>query len=145
MHRLALEEIKKSYSDSPTCLVRPEQTVILEPCRKNGCERKGSFDFLLETANHETVGFEVLTRPSKGKLSRKLSYAKEVQKFVFVIPEGFMQPYRRKAKRPFERIEIGKKFPKQFASESLHAWLLDLKEKRFAEKAEFSKLFNVEK
>lgn len=143
MHRLTLEEIKKQCAGEPMPLLKPEQTVILEPCGKGGCERKGRFDFLLETKDHETIGFEVLTRPSKGKLKKKLSYAREVQSFVFVMPEGFLNAYRKKQKRPFERIERGREFPPEFGSESLKAWLLDLKAKSFTEKNSFRKVFNV--
>jgi len=144
MHKLTLEEIKKCYSNPSLCFVKPEQTVILEPLRENGVERKGRFDFLVETGRHETIGFEVLTRPSKGKMKRKLSYSNEVQKFVFVLPAGALALYKRQKKKPFVKALPKNCFPKQFNSPSIYAWLLDVKEKKFSEKAELSKLFNVE-
>ena len=143
MHKIALEEIENCYSNHSICFLKPEQTVILEPLKDNGFERKGRFDFLLETKDRELVGFEVLTRPSKGKLKRKLSYAKEAQKFVFVLPENSLELYRRMEKRPFEKFKKDHCFPKEFSSQSLQAWLLDLNEKKVVEKNVFSKVFNV--
>ena len=144
MHSFTFKEIKNCYSNPSFCFLKPEQGVILEPLREKGIERKGSFDFLLETSNHELIGFEVLTRPSKGKLKRKLSYAKEVEKYVFVIPSGSFEFYKRKEKRPFEKISQEHCFPKEFNSEKLQVWLFDFWAKKFSQKGQFSKIFNVE-
>lgn len=143
MHKLTLEEIKKCYSNPSLCFVKPEQTVILEPLRENGVERKGRFDFLAETGRHETIGFEVLTRPSKGKMKKKLAYSNEVQKFVFVLPASSLLFYRKPKSKVFIKKAKLHYLPKEFNSAKLYAWILDLKEKRFTEKGQFSKVFNV--
>lgn len=143
MHYLTLQEIKKCYSNPEFCFVKPEQTVILEPLRENGSERKGKFDFLLETSRHEIIGFEILTRPSKGKMKKKLSYLKEAQKFVFVLPANALEFYRRPEEKKFIKLSKLHYFPEEFNSSKLSAWLLDLKEKKFVKKTQFSKAFNV--
>ena len=142
MHFYTLHELKKMHLglELPLFKITPEQEVLLE---KHGL-REGRFDFLVESSEGKLIGFEVLTRPSKGKLKEKLAYSKEVDTFVFVLPNNSLGLYRKLGKKTFHRIAREKSMPKEFNSPSLYVWLFNPKDKRFVEKALFSKVFNVE-
>ncbi len=143
MHFYTLHELKKMHLtlELPLSKIMPEQEVLLE---KNGL-REGRFDFLVESREGKLIGFEILTRPSKGKLKEKLSYSKEADQFVFVLPRNSLGLYRKPKKKIFPRLGREKFLPKEFSSPCLYAWLFNPKDKRFVEKALFSKVFNVER
>lgn len=121
-----------------------EQTVLLEPHNGNSI-RKGRFDFLVLTDANKTIGFEVLTRPSHGKMSKKLSYAKEVDEFVFVIPSNSFELYRKNSSNGFHRVSRPKFFSPSFDTPRLSVWLVNPKNGQVEEKSVFSKVFNTQK
>ncbi len=141
MHFFTLHELKKMHALNMLRLksIEAEKDVILE---KKGL-RKGSFDFLVEAKNGKTIGFEVLTRPSKGKMKQKLAYAKNVDEFVFVIPEHFLEAYKKHAKNGHRFSTRPKFLPKEFAGEKLLVWIFDVESLKFTQKATFQQLFNV--
>lgn len=105
----------------------------------------GAFDFFLETTDGKKIGFEILTRPSKGKLKRKLEiYFHNVDEFVFVLPSNSLKFYQKQSKKGLHVITAQKKFPKEFSSKKLKVWLFDLETKQFTKKDTFNKIFNVE-
>lgn len=73
MHLQVFYELNRMrvQRDPEIVSISPEKTVLVE---KNGVEREGKFDFLVQTGQ-KTIGIEVLTRPSQGKLKEKLVYA----------------------------------------------------------------------
>ena len=120
--------------------IQPEKHVIVN---KNGL-RDGSFDFFVETEQGRKIGFEVLTRPSKGKMKEKLAYAEVVDEYVFVLPSEAISVYR-KNEGPFKSITRDKFLPKEFARKNLQVWLLDIVERKFIMKKAIGAIFNVEK
>ena len=124
----------------PLSKITAEQEVLME---KNGL-RKGRFDFLAESREGKFIGFEILTRPSKGKLKEKLPYSKEADQFVFVLPSNSLELYRRQEKKIFHRVCREKLLPKEFNNQDLYVWLFNVNDKKFVEKARFNKIFNVE-
>lgn len=141
MHLYTLHELHKldRSGKMKVLAIKPEQTVFLS--KGNG--RIGRFDFLVELDDKELVGFEVLTRPSKGKLKKKLSYASEVNRFVFVLPSDSMPFYQKPKSKVFHKQAKLDFFGKEFLNPNLFVWMFDLQEKRFTEKNQFSKIFNV--
>ena len=143
-HLATLHELYKSnlLKEAEILKVVPEQTVLLEPLHGNSI-RKGRFDFLVLNKNGKTIGIEVLTRPSRGKMRKKLSYAKEVDEFVFVLPIGSFEPYRKKPRNGFKLQ--GKKpfFSPEFSIPTLQAWLVDPQSGTIVQKDRFSRLFNA--
>ena len=128
----------------PIKRIVPEQGVLLES--KNSCSnREGRFDFLVLTQQGKTIGFEVLSRPSHGKLKEKLSYAREVDEFVFVLPSDALAFYRKTKTKPFKQLARDKFLDNDFCDAKIKAWLLDLKTASFEAKGEICKLFNVKK
>ena len=119
-----------------------EQTVLVN-FKHHKKPVEGKFDFLVETPK-KVIGFEVLTRPSKGKIQRKMSYAEEVDQFVFVLPDTAMEKYQKHAKVPKRRIQ-GNFLPPLFGNPNLFVWLVDLNEKTIVKKVPFAHIFNVEK
>lgn len=141
MHLLVFHELNKMrVKKQPEILsISPEKTVLLE---KHGVERQGRFDFLVQTRNR-TIGIEVLTRPSQGKLKEKLAYAREVDEFIFAVPSDALGFYRKKRMNGFKRI-VGKRFlGKEFNNPKLRVWLLDCRQGLVKEKSSFSKIFDV--
>lgn len=139
MHFYTLHELMKMrIMERGISRVIPEQSVLIE---KDGT-REGRFDFLVELADGKRLGIEVLTRPSKGKMKEKLPYAGRVDEFVFVLPEGAMNFYRKKNRGP-HRAQKPKFFPADFQNQKLQAWLFDLGKRRFSEKNRFGSVFNV--
>ena len=108
-------------------------------------ERLGRFDFFAETLDGKTIGFEVLTRPTEGKLKEKLAYAKGVDEFVFVLPEGSLNTHRRPGKKVFHKQDRSTPLAPVFNNLKLFVWLFDLHEHRFTAKDKFFKVFNVAK
>jgi len=145
MHLVTLHELQKMHCRNILELTRivPEQDVLLENSHGK-CERCGRFDFLVHAKGGKTIGFEVLSRPTQGKLKEKLSYAKEVDEFVFVLPKETMKIYRKTSNKPFRRIAREKTLCSAFASEKIKAWLLDSRHGTIGEKACFCELFNTE-
>ncbi|MCX6799344.1 MAG: hypothetical protein NTW59_04605 [Candidatus Diapherotrites archaeon] len=142
MHLIVFHELQKMRANrQPEILsILPEKTVLLE---KNGSEREGRFDFLVRAAD-KTIGVEVLTRPSQGKMKAKLPYANEVDEFVFAIPSDAMDFYRKKNLNGFKRMAPKRFLSREFADEKLKVWLLDCAEGRVAEKGGFGEIFEVE-
>ncbi len=144
MHESTLREIKTTYLGDHFGFVREELPVMLEPLTPLGVERKGSFDFVFEASAGERIGFEVLTRPSCGKLKKKLCYACKVDRYVFVLPHTSLGLYRKRKHGLFRAVVKQKSFPKEFSRPNLFAWMLDFERGVFLEKGLFSRLFNVQ-
>lgn len=142
MHLYTLHEIKKLHLTNKIALkkIADESSVILE---KAGKPRIGKFDFLVETKAGKTIGFEILTRPTQGKMLGKLRYAKGVDEFVFVLPSMSLEFYRKPKKKVSHRKIKPKFFSGEFADAKLRAWLFDLQNEQFLEKGKFNNLFNV--
>ncbi len=141
MHFYTLHELKKMHVLAQLQLkkIEPEKTVLIE---KKGL-RQGSFDFLVETVDGMQIGIEVLTRPSKGKMKQKLAYAKNVDQFIFVIPEHVLDAYKKHEKTGHHISGREKFFPKEFSDKKLFAWVFDLEKHKFTHKQGFSRVFNV--
>ena len=139
MHCLTLKELKRMDSEkaiSHASIEEEKQTVLPE-------QRTGSYDFLVETGNR-SIGIEVMTRPTKGKMKEKLRYKSNVDCYIFVLPAHSLGLYRKTQKKGFPRKARPKFFPKEFNGPEIRAWLLDAAGERFTEKCAFSKIFNVE-
>lgn len=134
MYKATLEKIKELNPEK----LFPEHAVLLP----NG--RKGSYDFLVEH-NGTKIGFELMSRPTKGKLKEKLAYLGFVDKYVFVLPFASLELYKRHSVKCFEPLTRPKFFPKEFASKKLFVWLCSIDEERIVERARFGKVFNVKK
>lgn len=137
-----MQELQRMHSSNELkCTkIQPEKPVVVN---KHGL-RNGSFDFFVETEHGRKIGFEVLTRPSKGKMKEKLAYAEVVDEYVFVLPSEAISFYR-KNEGPFKSITRGKFLPKEFARKNLYVWLFDIVERKFIMKKAISAIFNVEK
>ncbi len=120
--------------------VIPEKDVVLE---KSEHAKHGRFDFFAQAQDGRLIGVEVLTRPSKGKLVKKLVYANAVDHFIFVLPTWSLGLYR-KIKKNGIKFSVRKKFlPKELGSRKIFVWLFEPKTKKFLSKSIFSKEFNV--
>jgi hypothetical protein len=141
MHLVVLHELNRMRFVQQLSIenIVAEKRVLLE---KNGRPRMGRFDFFVRTKN-TTIGIEVLSRPTKGKMKEKLAYAKKVDKFIFVLPANSLQLYKKSKKRFHEQARL-LSFPPEFNSGKLYAWLLALPEGTLTEKKRFNRLFNVE-
>jgi hypothetical protein len=141
MHLLVRHELNRMHlsRDLKIELIAPEKPVLLE---KNSRERQGRFDFLVR-AQDRTIGIEVLSRPTKGKLKQKLPYAESVDEFIFVLPENALQLYRKQEKKLMHEQARPLFFPPEFGSGKLRAWLLSMPQGQFVEKSLFSRIFNV--
>ncbi|MEM0360752.1 MAG: hypothetical protein QXK06_05460 [Candidatus Diapherotrites archaeon] len=139
MHFLTLKELKRLERETNNIHWIKEEKKTLLPLK-----RTGSYDFLIESSEGLT-GFEVMTRPTKGKLKEKLRYKGKVNVFVFVLPSNSLGLYRKPQKNGLHCTAKPKFFPKEFFEPSLQAWLLDAKTGRFTEKGAFFKIFNVER
>lgn len=146
MHLHCFHELNRMHvrNELPLKFIHPEQTVILSSFQGLS-PRKGKFDFLVETMKGKLIGFEVLTRPSKGKMKEKLAYANEVDEFVFVLPHDAMQFYQKPKTKVFHKKCRLKYFGNEFSSSSLKAWMFNLRDGRFTEKSSFNKVFCVKK
>lgn len=141
MHFLTFLELKKMHATGSESIARilPEKEVEL----KKSKVRIGRFDFFVEKANGKSIGFEVLTRPSKGKMKEKLPYSKEVDEFVFVIPEHFLDFYKKREKNGMHDSVRKKFLPKEFSDKKLFVWILDTENHKFTKKGLFSQIFNT--
>lgn len=119
--------------------VFPEKEVLLE----RAVLTEGKFDFLVESIEGKTIGVEVLTRPTPGKLLKKLSYAKKSDEFIFVLPCNSLELYKKKKNNGLHFFARKKSLPPEFASKSLFIWLFDPTTKEFLSKGVFSKEFNT--
>ncbi len=142
MHLLVLHELHRMRASRQPEIVSivPEKTVLLE---KHGSLREGRFDFLVQTKD-KTIGIEVMTRPSQGKLRSKLPYANQVDEFIFVLPHDALAFYRRKKLNGFKRLVPKKFLDSKFADKKLRVWLLDCKQGEVVEKGTFRRIFDVE-
>ncbi len=117
----------------------PEKSVLI---RKNGSFREGRFDFFVQT-DKKSIGFEILTRPSRGKLKKKLSYSERADEFVFVIPKDSLDGYK-KHKKGIWQFRPHKKFlGKEFAEKKLSVWLFDTGKNCISDKKSFFEIFNI--
>ena len=144
MHLLTWTEIQRLRVNGvwPITRTSSEQTVLLRNERNASAPKEGKFDFLVETPN-KTVGFEVLTRPSKGKMLKKFAYMDEVDEFVFVIPHDALLPYQRTEKTSGWKLRPHL-LPSDFAQKGLYVWWIDVDEQRIVAKSPFTKLYYVE-
>ncbi|MCR4368286.1 MAG: hypothetical protein NUV67_00060 [archaeon] len=142
MHECTLKEINSSreFNGKHVNKILPEKEVTLT---KKGM-RKGSFDFFLETEEGTTIGMEILTRPSKGKLRQKLFYAHEADEYVFVLPKDAIEDYRKRDK-VFRHLTRQKFLPKEFDNPKLHVWLFDRNSRKIIAKLPLAGLFNVQR
>ena len=134
MYRETLKNIKELKPD----MLWDEYRITLND------DRIGSYDFLAEY-NGLKVGFEIMCRPTKGKLKEKLRYLDFVDKYIFVLPAGSFELYRKQRMKGFAPSTRPRFFPKEFASKKLFVWLCSLDEKRIIARARFNRIFNVEK
>ena len=141
MHFITFLELKKMHVSGAESFTQilPEKEVEL----KKEKPRLGRFDFFAQTSKGKSIGVEVLTRPSKGKMKEKLSYSREVDEFVFVIPEHFLDFYKKHEKNGLHDSVRKKFLPKEFADKKLFVWILDSENHRFTRKGSFSEVFNV--
>lgn len=142
MHLLTLNELHRMRVNGvwPITRLVSEQTVLLSAAKH--AAKEGRFDFYVETPR-KTIGFEVLTRPSKGKMLKKFLYRNEVDQFVFVIPHDALLPYQRTEKNHGWKVRESK-LPPVFGEKNLYVWLVDVDAQRIIAKQPFSKLYNVE-
>lgn len=141
MHFYTMHELHKMHILGSRKLkaIKPEQAVLIE---KNGL-REGRFDFLVHDAENKAIGIEILTRPSAGKMKKKLCYAKEVDEFVFVIPEGSLEGYLARKPAPFKVFCRPNLLPPEFGNGKIYVWIFDLKERKFTEKGKARDLFCI--
>lgn len=143
-HQITLDELLKKSVQLELQILRivPEQTVLLEPLNGNGL-RAGRFDFLVSTKDNRTIGFEVLLRPTHGKMTKKLAYAKQVDEFVFVLPFDSFSLYRKQSKKGFPALGHKHFFSPSFAKPHIKAWLVNEKTGEIETKKTFSELFHT--
>lgn len=143
MHLYTKHELHKMHFLDKMKIERiiPEQDVLIDR-EKRKLPFRGRYDFLVETRNNKFIGIEVLSRPTQGKLKEKLAYAKYVDEFIFVLPEGSMEFYRKPKTKIFHKHVRMNFLGKEFASPALHVWLIDLR-KGLVEKDVLSRIFNV--
>lgn len=141
MHLLTWTELQRMRVNGewPITRMTSEQTVLL---RAAHAPKEGKFDFLVETPR-KTIGFEVLTRPSKGKMLKKFAYRSEVDQFVFVIPHDTLLPYQRTTSNHGWKVRP-RYLPASFGEKGLYTWLVDLDAQTIVAKQPFSKLYYVE-
>jgi hypothetical protein len=144
MHLLVWTELQRMRVNQvwPITRMAQEQTVLLEGRRTHSVPREGKFDFFVETPK-KTVGFEVLTRPSKGKILKKMAYRSEVDDFVFIIPHDALLPYQRTPRNHGWKVRP-RYLPDMFAQKGLYVWLVDLTAQKITSKGPFTRLYNVE-
>lgn len=142
MHEATFNELNSLASSGEVSRILPEHRTTFVNLRTKSLV-EGRFDFLMERNGLGKVGFEVLTRPSVGKMLGKLPYSENVDRFVFVLPHNSMEFYRKLPSFPLRPVARPKYFGRNFSSPKLHAWLLDLESGKFVRKGRFSKIFNV--
>lgn len=142
MHLLTLHELNRIRVNGkwPITRMTSEQSVLLRT--HNASPRMGKFDFWVETPR-KTIGFEVLTRPSRGKMLKKLAYKHEVDDFVFVIPHDSLLPYQRTENNHGWRVR-SKKLPTPFGQKGLFVWLVDIDKQEIVAKQPLPKLYYLE-
>ena len=143
MHLLTWNELHRLRVNAEWPIVRmnAEQKVLVNFARQRN-PKAGAFDFYVETPR-KNIGFEVLTRPSRGKMERKISYGNEVDEFVFVIPHDSLVPYQ-KTEQPHGFHVRSKALPPAFGKKGLYVWLVDVGEQRIVKRAPISKIYHVE-
>ncbi len=135
MHLCTLQELER---DPEIKKISQEEETFLE---NNSI---GAYDFFAKTGNG-TIGIEVMTRPTKGKLKEKLRYKKNVDCFIFVIPKQRLCFYEKEPINIFPRKTRKKYFPKDFADPNLMVWIYNMETGKIEKKERFSKAFNVER
>lgn len=134
MYKATLEKIKELKPEK----LFAEYAVLLP----NG--RKGSYDFLAKQ-NGLIIGFEIMNRPTKGKLKEKLAYLNGVDRYIFVLPVASFELYKKQPLGCFGTLTRPKFFPKEFANKKLFVWLCSIDENKIVVQGRFEKVFNVEK
>jgi len=142
MHLMVFHELNRMrVQNNPEIVsIAPEKSVLMA---KNGVEREGKFDFLVQTSQKD-IGVEILTRPSQGKMKEKLAYAREVDEFIFVLPNDSMGLYQKKKKNGLKSIVSKKFLEAMFSNPKLKVWLLDYR-KGILKKGLFETVFNVKR
>ena len=140
MHLYVLNELHKMRVNCQILVnsISLEKNVEIE---KNGKKVCGSFDFLVNS-NGKLLGFEVLTRPTQGKMREKLAYAKNVDEFIFVLPFDSLGFYKKPKTKIFHKQAKLNFFEKEFRNPKIRVWLFDIRTGKF-EKEQFNQLFNV--
>jgi hypothetical protein len=138
MHWLTAQEIKRMNRCGEIVVLEFKQEMPAHLERN----KLGYFDFFVRTPD-KTIGFEVMSRPTKGKLREKLCYANAVDEFVFVLPHNALEFYLRRPRPNFYEYTRTKSFPHEFSSDNLYVWMLDLEYGLFKAKALFREVFNV--
>ncbi len=140
MHLYVLNELHRMRVNCqmPVNSISLEKNVEIE---KNGKNVNGSFDFLVNS-NARLLGFEVLTRPTQGKMKEKLAYAKNVDEFIFVLPYDSLNFYKKPKTKIFHKQAKLNFFEKDFKNPKIHVWLFDIRTGKF-EKEQFNQMFNV--
>jgi hypothetical protein len=149
MHLLVWTELQRMRVNQiwPITRMTQEQTVLLDGNHLSHrthtrSTREGKFDFFVETPK-KNIGFEVLTRPTKGKILKKMTYMQDVDDFVFVIPHDSLQPYERTPKNHGWKVRPNY-LPSEFAQKGLYVWLVDLEHRCITLKKPFASLYFVE-
>ncbi len=149
MHLLVWTELQRMRVNQvwPIKRMTQEQTVLLDgghlPHRTHThSNREGKFDFFVETEKR-TVGFEVLTRPTKGKILKKMVYGKEVDDFIFILPQNALMPYQKTGRIHGWKVRP-KYLPSEFGQKGLYVWLVDLDNQEIVAKKPFSALYFVQ-
>lgn len=149
MHLLVWTELQRMRVNQvwPITRMTQEQTVLLEGDHLSHrththSNREGRFDFFVETPK-KNIGFEVLTRPTKGKILKKMAYMQDVDEFIFVIPHDSLQPYERTPKNHGWKVRP-KYLPEDFGQRGLYVWLVDLDTQQIVAKKHFSALYFVQ-
>lgn len=145
MHLLVWTELQRLRVNQKWPITRmvAEQTVVLNHDGHTPTPpREGKFDFFVETPAKD-IGFEVLTRPTKGKMIKKIAYWDEVDDFVFVIPHNALLPYQKTSTNHGWKVRP-KYLPSLFGQKGLYAWLVDLDEQRIIARQSFDKLYFIE-
>lgn len=104
-----------------------------------------AYDIFLKTEEGARIGFEILARPTKGKMKQKLVYATgDLDRFIFILPSNFLQFYMKQPKYALSNLRPHF-FGKCFDLKNLYVWLYGIAEDKIIKTNNFSDIFNVEK
>ncbi len=145
LHLYTRHELNKMHFFERRLVRVVAEKATLLPGDQRHAARKGRFDFFVETFDGKKIGIEVLTRPTEGKLKEKLAYAKDVDEFVFVLPDGSLNTHRKPKGKVFHKQDRSKPLSRVFDRRGLWAWLFDLHDQRFSVKDKFANVYRVEK
>jgi hypothetical protein len=142
LHQIVSHELNRLRltNEWPITAIIPEKSVLLT---KNGSPRPGRFDFLVQLRDR-TIGFEVLSRPSQGKMRQKLAYASEVDEFVFVLPKESLSLYHKTHSARYRNRVRPNKLGHEFTDPRLSVWVVDIEEGKIVQRGVFSQVFNAQ-